>query len=323
MGYKDAKSNPGSLPLWRVSATFERRKQKDIDHLAAFKECLEKYPVSKQAKESTVSSWPENGGKMMEIAISDLHLGKLAWWRETGSEYNLEIAKECFYGAIQCFAKKAIEEGVTRFLLPIGNDLLNMDGPHGNTTSGTPQSNAASWGETYREAFGMLYGGISTLASIGEVIVVCVPGNHDSQTAFTLTHALATRFSEGTHKHNTFFDIEPSLRKYHLFGNVLLGFTHGDKEKMNDLLGLMAVEQAHDWGGSHFREFHVGHLHKTAGMRPTHDELHGFRVRVMPSLSGTDSWHHSKGYVGNIKAAEAFIWDAGRGLDSIHYYRPR
>jgi hypothetical protein len=40
----------------------------------------------------------------------------------------------------------------------------------------------------------------------------------------------------------------------------------------------------------------------------------------MSSLSGTDSWHHKKGYIGARKSAEAYLWDAETGLVNQTYY---
>jgi hypothetical protein len=40
----------------------------------------------------------------------------------------------------------------------------------------------------------------------------------------------------------------------------------------------------------------------------------------MSSLSGTDSWHHKKGYIGARKSAEAFLWDRENGLQNQTYF---
>ncbi len=43
------------------------------------------------------------------------------------------------------------------------------------------------------------------------------------------------------------------------------------------------------------------------------DERFGTIIRILPSLSGTDSWHHEKGYVGNTRAAQAYAWGRDTG----------
>jgi hypothetical protein len=37
----------------------------------------------------------------------------------------------------------------------------------------------------------------------------------------------------------------------------------------------------------------------------------GVVVRTLMSLSSTDAWHFRKGYVGNQRAAEAYLYDRG------------
>ena len=43
-------------------------------------------------------------------------------------------------------------------------------------------------------------------------------------------------------------------------------------------------------------------------MHNIEDTYGGVTVSVLPSLSGTDSWHYKKGYVKNNRAAEAYLW---------------
>lgn len=42
-------------------------------------------------------------------------------------------------------------------------------------------------------------------------------------------------------------------------------------------------------------------------------EQYGVRIRQLPSLSGLDAWHYSKGYNG-VRAAESFIWNKHDGM---------
>ncbi|MEK6878329.1 MAG: hypothetical protein AABY22_01905, partial [Nanoarchaeota archaeon] len=43
------------------------------------------------------------------------------------------------------------------------------------------------------------------------------------------------------------------------------------------------------------------------------DEHQGFQVQTMPSLSGTDFWHKSKGY-NSLKQAKALLFNPNEGL---------
>ena len=84
---------------------------------------------------------------------------------------------------------------------------------------------------------------------------------------------------------------------------------------------IMAQENPTAWAMSYYREFHLGHLHhKKEGRFNATNELQGVMVRHMSSLSGTDSWHHKKGYIGARKSAEAFLWDKEKGLLNQSYF---
>ena len=102
---------------------------------------------------------------------------------------------------------------------------------------------------------------------------------------------------------------EPTYRKYHEHGEVMLMFTHGDKAKRTDYPLLMAQEQREMWGRTRFKECHTGHTHMTKT-----DEQHGVRVRVLPALCPPDDWHAEQGYVGNLRSAEAYVWNKSEGL---------
>jgi hypothetical protein len=108
---------------------------------------------------------------------------------------------------------------------------------------------------------------------------------------------------------------EPTYRKYYQFGKVMLLLTHGDKGKREDFPLLMATEQPQMWAGTMFREAHTGHIHQTKLQ-----EWHGVRVRVLPALCPADDWHSEEAYVGQLRNAEAYIWNREQGLLSIVFY---
>jgi hypothetical protein len=110
-------------------------------------------------------------------------------------------------------------------------------------------------------------------------------------------------------------DNAPTSRKYFQYGKVMLMFCHGDREKRGDLAGIMAAEQPAMWGVTKFREAHIGHLHQTRT-----EEKNGVRVRILPSISPPDAWHSEQGYVGNLRSAEGYIWNAEEGLIGQVFY---
>lgn len=43
-------------------------------------------------------------------------------------------------------------------------------------------------------------------------------------------------------------------------------------------------------------------------------------VRILPSLCASKDWHTSRGYIGNIRSAEAYVWGAEEGLVGTAVY---
>ena len=146
-----------------------------------------------------------------------------------------------------------------------------------------------------------------------------IPGNHDFERSYYMGSVLSAWFSQDS---TVNINNHASPRKYYRFGNVLLGLTHGSEEKEASLPMLMAtdIESKPMWSETKFHEWHLGHIHRKRTVkyeinksRPLNEDL-GVTIRYMSSLTGTEEWHHKKGFVGATKAADGFIWNHEHGL---------
>ncbi len=250
---------------------------------------------------------------MLELGLPDLHLGKYAWAEETGNDYDTDIASALFKDAFESLLARASAFNPGKVLLPIGNDFFHIDNRSNQTTAGTPQDADTRYFKLIRRGRQLYSWAIKRcLDDIGPVQCVIVPGNHDTISTTFLGELLSAQFEQNPH-----VGLDESLypRKYVKHGSVLLGYTHGNTEKQADLPLLMAQEQKHAWANASHCEWHIGHLHKSKETRITAGDSHhgGVRIRILPSLSGTDYWHATKGYTGEIRAAEAYLWSAGSG----------
>lgn len=258
-----------------------------------------------------------NKDNLLELSIFDLHIGKLAWDKETGEDYDIEIAIKRYKDSITGLLSRVNLSTIERILLPIGNDMVNVDGKSNTTTAGTPQSCDSRFGKMFRAAKELIISTVDELTAIAPVDIMIIPGNHDEVTMFTIGEVLDAWYhnNEDVNVFNS-----PKLRKYYQYGQNMIMFTHGDKEKHQDLGLIAATEQAKMWAETKYREVHTGHLHKTKAINyMSVDEFQGFKIRILPSLSGTDAWHHSKGYM-SLKAAEAYVWNKEQGMISNHFY---
>lgn len=298
---------------WLKSYKFDANKSAEIADsvLESFKEEAKKHapkyePIS--YKEHMLYS----GERLLEISIFDPHLGKLAWAPESGENYDIKIAKSRFQEATAYYLDLAKALQVTKILFVLGNDLFHTDGITNATTAGTPQDWDVRWQKAFTEVRKLMIQCIDNLRTVAPVDVLIVPGNHDRAQCYYLGEALECWY------HNckeVVVDNSPKLRKYYKFGTNLLGFTHGSEEKQDDLPMIMATEEPMMFAQTTHREWHTGHLHKYLA-----EEKFGVTRRILPSIAGTDAWHKSKGYVGNIKSAQAYLYSSEEGFLAYFQY---
>lgn len=266
-------------------------------------------PKFKQVKHSAHKS-----GKLLELSIPDLHLGKLAWGVETGwTDYDVRIAERTFDAAVQALLERTSVYKFEQVCFVVGNDLLQTDNVAGTTTAGTPVSSDSRYHKTFRIGRLMITRAIEQLRLLAPVWVVVVPGNHDQLSAWHLGESLECYFHKCP---DVVVANDPTPRKYLQWGKVMLMFTHkGQKARLADYPLLMATEQPVMFGVTAYREVHTGDQHQVRL-----EEKHGIRVRILPSLSAPDDWHSAMGFVSNIRQAECFVWDKVEGLIGTAVY---
>lgn len=205
-------------------------------------------------------------------------------------------------------------------MIPLGNDLFQVDHMGNTTTKGTPVDADGRWQKAFRLVLEFLVGELLEAARqvAPRVRVVMVPGNHDQQRTFYLGEALRLYYRDT----NIHVDNRPPVRKYLLWRKVLIGFTHGHREKAQNLGLIMATEVPQLWAQAEWREWQLGHYHarRQYWHMPLVDER-GLVVRVLPSLSGTDAWHMEQGFTGSQKGATLLVYSP-RGEEAQHLYLP-
>jgi len=253
----------------------------------------------------------------LEINIPDLHIGKLAWAEESGDDYDIKIAISRYKNAVKELLSRVNPLTLEKFILPVGNDMINIDNKANTTTGGTPQSCDSRFGKMFQSAKELLIDTIDELSQIAPVEVMVVPGNHDNVAMFTLGEVLDAWY----HNNDRVVVINNHTpRKYLQYGNTLIMYTHGNNEKLQDLGIICATEQPKLWAATKFRRVHVGHFHHSKQIKYTDvQEYPGFTVKVLNSLSSNDAWHSEKGYV-SLKGAEAFLYHKEKGLLANYYY---
>lgn len=312
MAYVNKRTDAADVvPLFQVKATLKKRTQ-----MIAIRDEIES--LKREAKRFTpepveIIRSVQRAGNLLEINIPDVHYGKLAWGAETGHEpYDVQIADAMLLRAVDNLIERSKGYHYDLVLFVVGNDLLNADNLENQTTRGTTVTTDGRYEKTFMTVRRTITRCIERLRTIAPVKVVMVRGNHDMLTVWHLGDSLECTFDKYT---DVEIDNAPTYRKYHQHGKVMLMFTHGDKGKRQDYPLLMATEKPEIFGSTKFREAHCGHTHMTKT-----EEQHGVRVRVLPSLSPPDDWHSENGYTGNLRNAEAYVWNEDEGLVAQFFY---
>lgn len=288
-----------------------RAKDYQIDKInKVVKESLADIINSNRVNQVNYTYTPSEDAKLLEVDIFDVHLNKLAWNKETGEDYDSEIAIKRFKETIFKLKHRIRDISIERVIFPVGQDFFNIDTPNGTTEKGTRQDIDSRWPKMFTVGIELLVWAVNELLEIAPVYVFLVPGNHDTTTSFYAITSLYYCFKD--HPDVT-VDTNPQTRKYVWFGQNLIGFTHGDKERKN-IEGNMQQEVPEAWAGSVYREWHAGHLHSEHAR-----ETNGIVIRNLSSITGADYWHKSSGYVGAIARTQIFLWDKTEGLWDMKY----
>jgi hypothetical protein len=301
-------------PLFAIWAELSPRR--NIFDAKAEIELLKKVAKTEARVYKPIKFEPKKSGNMLELSIPDIHMGKLAWGQETGWEdYDTRIAGKLFRQAARELVARTASYKFDEICFVIGNDLLNTDNKEQLTTRGTPQATDSRYHKVFKKTREMILETIEELRPVAPVVrAILVPGNHDALSVWHLGDSLECIFAKCP---GVMVDNAPTWRKYHQWGKVMLMWTHGDKGKHEQYPLLMATEQKEMFGATEFHEAHVGHLHQVA-LR----ERMGVRVRILSTLCAADAWHADNAYVGNLRAAEAFVWNKEEGLLGTAIYAP-
>lgn len=298
-------------PLHQVKVFLRRKVGKHLEQATS--------DLIQRVKKVAPKKWPpirnywksKAAGSLLEISLFDVHFGKLCWAPETGDNYDLKTASEIYYNAVEDLVVANQHNKIDEILFPIGSDFFHVNGSNNQTANGTVIDADNRWPKIFSVGVEAMRKAIELASSVAPVRALWIPGNHDRDTSLYLCHVIAAHFHKNKHVH---VDLTPKSRKYFGWGDCAFCFTHGDEEKHSDLPLIMAGEYP-DWSKSRFREIHLGHLHKKKETQYNAGDTFGpVYVRILPSISGTDSWHFRNGYVKGIRAAQAFRWDKSYGL---------
>lgn len=235
--------------------------------------------------------------------LTDFHFGMLAWHREGGDNWNLEIARDTLIG---CFGQMmaGAPNSKVGIICNLG-DFLHADSIQPFT--GTAGTNHAldvdgRYTKVVREAIKVLRNIIDMGLSKHEVVhVIMGEGNHDLSSSIWLRSLFATLYED---EPRVIVDTSELPFYCYSHGKTMVAFHHGHLKKMASLTSLFAAQFAPVWGLSTHRYGHCGHLHHTHVK-----EDNGMTIHQHQSLTTKDSYSARHGY------------HADRGAQCITYHK--
>ena len=233
--------------------------------------------------------------------LTDAHVGMLAWHREGGQDWDLEIAEDTIVG---CFAEtiRQMPEAETAIFNQLG-DLLHYDSLTAVTpTSGHILDADSRFTKMVEVAVRILRRVIRMLLSKHRTVhVIMAEGNHDMASSVWLRTMFKALFEDEPR-----VTVEDSALPYYCFefGKVFLGFHHSHLKRMEQLPGFMAAQFPAQWGRTTKRYCHTGDKHHAA-------EKDGMGIHVVqhPTLAARDAYAARGG------------WHSERAMQGITYHK--
>ena len=242
------------------------------------------------------------------ITLTDFHLGMYAYGKETGDDWNTDMAASEYLQAIQemCDGSPNSKTGI----LNLQGDFLHWDGLEAVTPTGKHQLDADTrFSRLIDTSLDVIMQSVEImLAKFSQVKVIVCEGNHDLVGSMWIRKAIKKIYEK-----NKRVEIDDTDFPFyaHLHGNIMLGFHHGHKVKNQSLPALFSSEPRYRamWGSAQYTYIHTGHYHHTEQMM---GEGGGAIVERHPTLSGKDSYAARGGYH-SWRAAHAITYDSESG----------
>lgn len=232
--------------------------------------------------------------------LGDPHIGMLAWAPESGDHFDLKIACRELLACVRLMIEGA-PPSKHAIITNLGDFFHSQDESQRTPGHGHKLDVEGRWSKVLDAGHATLRGLVdAALTKHEHVTVRNLPGNHDPRVAVELMYWLRAVYEREPRV--TIADAYAPVQ-YDTFGRVLLGWAHGDRAKMSELLAIMATDMAEAWGRATTRDVHTGHVH--------HENEHehpGGRVFSHRTLAARDSYHAGR-------------YRAGRSLKAITYHK--
>lgn len=276
------------------------------DQLEAFNEAVSELAQSIPTLPVTTKPTNTLDSDLATLYISnDIHFGALMWDKESGEDWNIDIARKTVFDAYDhLFATSPNSEiGIISDL----GDLTEAD----NDKNMTPKSgNVLSVDSRYPKVLQVAYESLiyaikKALTKHDKVYFLNINGNHDTNTGHAIREVIRMTF---INEPRVVVDPLPTPIKYFQHGTVLLQFAHGDGMKMKQAGEVMAVDCEQVFSSTKYRFSHFGHTHVDKVI-----DTPICRVESHRNLPPNNHWAHQMGYRRQPGTMKSITYHASKG----------
>lgn len=302
--WNSAVKGGGKTELYASKLWVEPRSDVSTEQI---EDIFKRISAKKREIEKPYTNYDPNG-KILEICLTDLHFGMLAWGEETGTDFDMEIATKKFRGILDDIISKTRFFNFKKIYFIFCHDFFHCNNQEKTTNKGTAVDTDGAMFKIFDRGLNLLVEALERLREIAPVETVWLHSNHSADTSYYAVRCLSAYFRNDD---RVVVDTSPSPRKYRAFGKCLLGMAHGDNEGKR-AANIMQVEVPKLYGEAQYRCLHLGHQHHEKV-----EDINGVVVRYLPSPAPADSWHTRSGFLGAQRKIQSFVWDENKGVEFI------
>jgi hypothetical protein len=226
--------------------------------------------------------------------FTDYHLGMLAWRKEGGDDWDLDIAEETLIRALSAMIAQSPKAHTA--IVNIQGDFLHTDGKLPLTPASKHVLDADTRFPKLRKAAIRLIRHMVAMAleSHSAVHLIIAEGNHDEESSGWLSDAFSVIYENEPR-----ITVDDAALPFYVFewGQTMLGVHHGHKVKNEHLPLLFAAQFPEAWGRTRRREIHCGHRHHR-----DEKEYNGATVVQHPTLAARDAYAARGGWIADRSA---------------------
>ena len=269
----------------------------------------------KPAAEYPVPELILNPDRLALYPIVDVHLGQYSWAKESGENYDLDIAKQQFIAADDELTSMVMVANAAEALIVVLGDFFHADNNDAVThRSGNHLDVDGRHDKVLHLGVELIFRKIEAAKVMHNHVTVHITrGNHDPSASKTLATALFFRYQGDP---RVTIDRSPKDLWTFQWGYTMLGFTHGDNVKAENMPGVMAAQEAIMWGDTKYRYGYSGHYHKSKKGQPGEpkaDERYGAIYEILPAFTAKDAWNAAMGHTSQ-RSVVAKVFDRETGL---------